>query len=331
MRFSSRAFLSLAFGGAFIFSSLLLFPRHGVLRLEGSVLSPNSPQSNAEEAAISRSRATVLFGGDMQFDRYIRSVTEKRGGTFVFDALRSEFQSADMVVANLEGPITDNPSVSVASLEGSHDNYVFTFPPETVALLKAENIRLVNIGNNHILNFKEAGVRETKERLGLAGIASFGSPLVGDERASVQEVAGVRIAFVNYNEFVAKGRERALADIAAVNERADFTVVYAHWGEEYAEATPEVKVLAREFIDAGTDLVIGSHPHVVQAAEQYRGKWIYYSLGNLIFDQYFRPETQAGLVVRATFDPDTGGIAIAELPVRLKSNGQTEFLAVGKR
>ncbi|MFZ1627051.1 MAG: hypothetical protein WAT81_04580, partial [Candidatus Moraniibacteriota bacterium] len=64
----------------------------------------------------------------------------------------------------------------------------------------------------------------------------------------------------------------------------------------------------------------------VQAAEEYRGKWIYYSLGNLIFDQYFRPETQSGLIVRAIFDMADKSIAVESLPVRLKTNGQTEFV-----
>lgn len=274
-----------------------------------------------------RSPATVLFGGDMQFDRYIRTVAGRQGGKFLFDGLRSEFQKADLVVANLEGPITDNPSVSETSVEGSRDNYVFTFPPETAALLKEENIGLVNIGNNHILNFKEDGVRATKEYLEAAGVESFGSPLAGDARYSIREVNGTKIAFINYNEFVWQGKEKAFEDITAVQGQADFVIVYTHWGKEYVGATPEMRSLGRTFVDLGADLVIGSHPHVVQAAEEYRGKWIYYSLGNLIFDQYFRPETQSGLVVRAVFDPETRNIAVTGLPVQLKTNGQTELVA----
>lgn len=272
-------------------------------------------------------KVSVLFGGDMQFDRYIRSVTEKRGGAFVFDELRSALQKVDLVVANLEGSITDQKSVSETSAEGAHDNYVFTFPPETAALLKRENIALVNIGNNHILNFQEDGVQQTKARLEQSGVAQFGSPLAGDTRYSIRDIRGTRIAFVNYNQFVSNGRAKAFEDITAVKELSDFIVIYAHWGEEYVEALPAVKQLAHEFVDVGADLVIGSHPHVVQEREDYQGKPIYYSLGNFIFDQYFRPETQSGLLVRATFDTATDTIMTEDIPIHLRSNGQTELVS----
>jgi poly-gamma-glutamate synthesis protein (capsule biosynthesis protein) len=281
------------------------------------------PSTTLEEIP-KRVAATVFFGGDMQFDRYIRSVTEKRGGAFVFDELRSALQKVDLVVANLEGPITDNPSVSETSTEGSHDNYVFTFPPETAALLKRENIALVNIGNNHILNFQEDGVQQTKARLEQSGVAQFGSPLAGDTRYVIRDIRGTRIAFVNYNQFVSNGRAKAFEDITAVQELSDFIVVYAHWGEEYVEALPAVKQLAHELVDAGADLIIGSHPHVVQEHEDYQGKPIYYSLGNFVFDQYFRPETQSGLLVRATFDSANHRITTEDIPIHLRTNGQTE-------
>lgn len=311
--------------------SFSLFSSHEILRFDG----PSSPGNGAESSVIEevalKSSVTILFGGDMQFDRYIRSVARRQGGEFIFDGLRSEFQKADLVVANLEGPITSNASVSETSTEGSRDNYVFTFPPETATLLKKENVDLVNIGNNHSLNFKEAGVRETKGYLEKAGIGYFGSPLPEDERIAYREIGGARFGFVNYNEFVWKGREKALSDTALAKKQADFVIVYTHWGKEYVGATPEMQTLAHEYIDAGADIVIGSHPHVVQPAEEYRGKWIYYSLGNLIFDQYFRPETQAGLIVQAVFDPVTRNITVTELPVRLKTNGQTEFVMVQNR
>lgn len=310
--------------GAAILSVLSLSSLSETFEWDGATL-PSNDADGAKETVM-QSSVTILFGGDMQFDRYIRTVSEKRGGKYLFDGLRSEFQKADLVVANLEGPITDNASVSIASVEGSPENYVFTFPPTTATLLKEENVGLVNIGNNHILNFKEEGVRETKAFLEQAGVGYLGSPLSRDERIAYQEIDGVRFGFVNYNEFVWQGREKALSDIALAKERADFVIVYTHWGKEYVPATPEMKTLAHEFVDAGTDLVIGSHPHVVQEREVYEGKTIYYSLGNLIFDQYFSPETREGLLVRAVFDPLTQDIILTEFPVRLEMNGQTQLV-----
>lgn len=316
-----------ALGGAVILFGWFFLSQKVMLQFSGRELSwMGKLQEEKQDPTVQSGTAIILFGGDMQFDRYIRSVAERRGGAFIFDGLRSEFQKADLVVANLEGPITDNSSVSETSLEGTHNNYVFTFPVETAALLKQENVRLVNIGNNHILNFKEEGVEQTKKFLKEVSVDFFGSPIPGDERVNFQTLSGTRIAFVNYNEFIWKGQDKTFEDIASVKDKVDFVVVYTHWGKEYVEATPEMKMLAHEFVDAGADLIIGSHPHVIQATEEYQGKWIYYSLGNLIFDQYFRSETQSGLIVRAVFDPSTKAIMLTELPIQLKTNGQTEFV-----
>ncbi len=324
MRHLSRSLLFAAvFGGVAIFFGFSIFSGPKVSQPDHLGLPSNSALPTRGETATPKQPVTVVFGGDMQFDRYIRTVSERRGGAFLFDGLRPEFERADLIVANLEGPITENASVSVTSVEGSHDNYVFTFPAETAQLLYWENIRLVNIGNNHILNFKEDGVRQTKAFLEQAAVGYFGSPLSGDERIAYREINGTKLAFVNYNEFVWKGYEKSLADIALAKERADFIIIYTHWGKEYVEATAETKELAHALIDAGADLIIGSHPHVVQEREKYKGKMIYYSLGNFVFDQYFRPETQSCLLVRAKFDALSDEISIEEVPIRLDRSGQT--------
>ncbi len=270
-----------------------------------------------------KKNVSILFGGDMQFDRYIRTVMREKGQDFVLANLQETLHTSDLIVANLEGPITDNPSESETSVAGEAKNYVFTFPPETAAFLAHEHIGPVNIGNNHILNFKADGVEQTKKYLHNAGVNYFGSPLAGDNRTDIEEVKGTRIAFVNYNQFVSDGEKKTLEDLKNVQGKVDFTVVFTHWGIEYTNAPAYVKTLAHEFIDAGADLIIGTHPHVVQETEIYKGKKIYYSLGNFIFDQYFRPETQKGLLVRATFDPASKEITTQDIPITLKNSGQT--------
>jgi poly-gamma-glutamate capsule biosynthesis protein CapA/YwtB (metallophosphatase superfamily) len=267
----------------------------------------------------------ILFGGDLMFDRSIRTALRKRGNDFPLAPLREILTGADRVVANLEGPITDNVSLSETSAIGAHDNYFFTFDPSVASLLKEFHIGPVNIGNNHILNFKEAGVTQTKRYLSEAGVDSFGSPLSGDQRFILQEIKGVKIAFVNYNQFVWQGKEKTFADIASAKQLADVVILYTHWGTEYVQATESVKTLAHQFIDAGADLIIGSHPHVVQEKEIYQGKTIYYSLGNMVFDQYFSTETEHGLLVRATLDTQTKHFSFEEIPLILKSNGQTSI------
>lgn len=270
---------------------------------------------------------SIVFGGDMMFDRYIRTAMRNHGDGFPLAPLREVFRNADLVVANLEGPITESPSVSETSELGSRENYVFTFPPVTAKLLKDYHIDAVSLGNNHVLNFKESGVESTKRYLAEAGVAEFGSPLSGDDRVLVRDLGGLKVVLVNYNQFVYYGQDKAFEDIAEARQKADVVIVYAHWGKEYEPEEPGVKELAHRFIDAGADAVIGSHPHIVQEKEGYAGKMIYYSLGNLVFDQYFREDTMRGLLVRMTIDPVTKALSYEDIPVVLKRTGETMLAA----
>jgi poly-gamma-glutamate synthesis protein (capsule biosynthesis protein) len=130
---------------------------------------------------------------------------------------------------------------------------------------------------------------------------------------------------VNFNQFSVDAEHRALADIERLRPTVDVLFVYTHWGPEYAPATAEERRLAHLFIDRGADAVIGSHPHVVQEHETYRGKTIYYSLGNFVFDQYFNPETTHGLLVEAFIASDNA-LSFRDIPVALSPDGKTKIV-----
>jgi hypothetical protein len=100
----------------------------------------------------------IMFVGDLMFDRGIRYYAQKNGGNeFIFDKIDPTLASNDLVVANLEGSITNEKSVSAGTVPGSPNNYFFTFDPSVAETLFNENIKLVNLGNNHILNFGQKG------------------------------------------------------------------------------------------------------------------------------------------------------------------------------
>lgn len=285
-----------------------------------AVIAPESALKNSEVVVP----ISLVFGGDMMFDRHIRTSMRSKGLGYILGDFAQVFAKSDVVVANLEGPITGQSSVSETSLAGERNNYVFTFDPRTVDLLKQAHIGIVNIGNNHIMNFGVTGAQSTKEFLTQGGVEYFGSPLPDDVRILLKEIRGTTIAFVNYNQFVTNGRDKAFADIVTAREQlADVIILYTHWGMEYVPASLAIKTLAHEFIDAGADLVIGAHPHIVQEKEIYRGKTIYYSLGNLVFDQYFSKETQRGLLVQAIYDPRANDFSFREIPIILTTTGQT--------
>jgi poly-gamma-glutamate synthesis protein (capsule biosynthesis protein) len=100
--------------------------------------------------------------------------------------------------------------------------------------------------------------------------------------------------------------------IADAKAQVDILVVSFHFGVEYSPANTRQKQLAHAAIDAGADIVVGGHPHVMQRVETYNGKPIFYSLGNFIFDQYFSPYTLEGMVAEVSIDPKTKQLTPSE-------------------
>lgn len=269
----------------------------------------------------------LLFVGDLMFDRGIRYYAAKNGGNdFIFDKISPELLKNDLVVANLEGPITNNKSVSAGTAPGSTDNYFFTFDPSVAKTLFKQNIRLVDLGNNHILNFGQTGLAQTKNYLDQAHVGYFGAP--DYPKSTSEEINGVKITFIGYNEFADLDPEiNTLStgeEIQKAKKFSDIIIVFSHWGVEYSQnPTDEMKNLAHQFIDAGADLVVGAHPHVIEPIEIYNGKRIYYSLGNFIFDQYFNEDVRNGLGVEVKINKKTNQLDFLEKYFYLDSNGQT--------
>lgn len=265
--------------------------------------------------------AVILFGGDMMFDRSIRAASEVEGQDYILSCIVSEFDAVDLVVANLEGPITSNPSVSMHSKVGEADNFIFTFPLATADLLARHNIRVVNLGNNHILNFGTRGERETLGALQRASVNYFGDTL--SQGIATTSIRGLKFAFVNFNQFSeTSSKDTTIAQIRDSRAQGYTTIVYAHWGEEYVAANEMQKKHARAFVDSGAEVVIGSHPHVIQEHEIYKGKHIYYSLGNLIFDQYWNEEVRTGLLVAISFS-EQGVDSVREIKTHLERDRRT--------
>jgi len=279
------------------------------------------PYASAYQPAPA-AQATVLFGGDMMFDRTVRTTIKYKGGDYIFSCIDPLLQAQDAVVANLEGPITPSASLSATSTPGDPFNMIFTFPLSTGDLLYRHHIRIVNLGNNHIENFGTGGVRSTMAVLGGAHVDYFGDPIT--QHVASTDIKGIPVAFINYNQFAGNPTRNAsttVSQIRSARAAGYIPVVYTHWGIEYATTSPQyVRDLAHRFIDA--EMVIGSHPHVVEDHEMYQGKYIYYSLGNFIFDQYFSDEVRHGLLLQVTFTP-TGVQSIKEIPIVLNRDRTT--------
>lgn len=263
----------------------------------------------------------IFAAGDMLFDRHIRDMAAQRGENFLFACMNPLLGQADFAVANLEGPITANESQSVGSVPGAPDNYIFTFPPSTAKLLAQHNFRAVSIGNNHIQNFGLEGLLSTQQYLSDAKVGAFGG-IKGYEGVYETEVRGIPMAFVAYNEFGGSSADEVAKTIAIERSKGRVVIVYAHWGDEYLDATKRLRPIATQFAASGASAILGAHPHIVLGHEYIGSTLVYYSLGNFIFDQYWNDEVSSGLVLMLSVSKD-GTVSAEEYPTRILESGQT--------
>jgi poly-gamma-glutamate synthesis protein (capsule biosynthesis protein) len=174
----------------------------------------------------------------------------------------------------------------------------------------------MSLGNNHSYDYAKEGFDSTKEELEEVGIATVGDPQK-QASSSVEFLSldGVTVSLIGlYAVDVAPTSNEIQLLLEATQKESDLQVVYVHWGTEYKTIhNKSQERLAHQLIDAGADVIIGHHPHVVQDIEIYQNKLIFYSLGNFIFDQYFSDEVQEGLMVE--LDYRDGNYEFSLLPV----------------
>jgi len=244
---------------------------------------------------------TILFVGDIMLDRGVARHADKFGKDSLLIKVEEILKNNDAVIGNLEGTITDNASIA----QVNNKILRFTFSPTFLNFLNKYHFTAVSLANNHALDFGNDGYDKTVENLDSVGIVSFGSPLNSTRVSNKIILKKKTICLVGYHDLYVNNEEKAVEEINKIKGECDYTVLFAHWGDEYIK-TPNARQisLAHMFVDAGADLVIGAHPHVVQTHEIYKNKAIFYSLGNFIFDQDFSYNTTHGLMVRVEITED---------------------------
>jgi len=240
----------------------------------------------------------LLFVGDVMMTRYVEKRIKKLNKEYIypFEKILNYLKTFDYVIANLEGPISDK-GMKVGS------KYSFRMKPEVAEALSKANINIVNLANNHIFDYGKVAFEDTLKNLDKNNIKYFGNSY----EPLIIEKEGVKIGFLGFSDFLKHLEvKESKIGIAVVNsnlseiiqkakEKVDILIVSFHWGEEYKKiANERQRKLAKIAIDSGADLVIGHHPHVIQDIEKYKEKFIFYSLGNFIFDQNFSKETMIG-------------------------------------
>ena len=247
----------------------------------------------------------------------------ERGPLFPFQQVAPYMQGADIVLADLEAPMTDRYKPPFTGVE-------FLGPASSVEGLKSMGVNVVTLGNNHSTNHGTAAFTDTLDLLEANGIKYVGGGRdIYQARAPlVMEVKGLRVAFLDYNAVAGStNATETMPGVAwidlppygnysqayvslvqeavkAAGQQADMVIVGFHWGVEYVPPSEDMINLAHATCDAGADLIIGSHPHCPQPFECYGGSFIVYNLGNFVFDQTWAEYTREGFIARMALQGD---------------------------
>ena len=261
--------------------------------LAASLLAAPNPSRPAGEAV------SIVAGGDVMLDRGVRARIQKRGARALFSGIAPLLRRADFAFANLECPLAQAaPKIPKPNRAPS-----FKADPTLAPALKGAGFDVLSIANNHALDCGPSGLAETLDALGKARLHGVGAGRTSTQAMQpiVTRARGVRIAWVAATEFASLNPRRAgpavaglrtnslRAQVRAARGGADVVVLSLHWGIEYQGApTQRQREWARVAFQAGADVILGHHPHVLGPAEEVRlggrRRLVAYSLGNLVFD-----------------------------------------------
>ncbi|MGG2919052.1 CapA family protein [Brevibacillus parabrevis] len=259
----------------------------------------------------------LTFVGDVMMSGNVEKTLLEKGYDYPFTHVRSLFLQDDFTIANLETPLTTKGTPA------DNKQYVYKSSPLAAPAMKAAGIDAVNLANNHSMDQGVAGLLDTFDALAKNGIAYVGGGKDSVEAFTpiVVERNGIKLALLGFSRVIPEvswfatekqpglagsyDSAKAVQAIQQAKAHADLVVVIAHWGKEREDfPVDHQKELAKAYIDAGADLIVGGHPHVLQGFERYNGKWIAYSLGNFIFTRSTEPKTWQTMVLQASCTKD---------------------------
>lgn len=224
---------------------------------------------------------------------------DQKGDEYFLKNVKHIFEEDDFTIVNLEGTLTNSDNIR-ASKTWNHKGR-----PEYVNILTKASVEAVTLGNNHIMDYQEDGVADTIATVKDAGLEYALSGDWGNHYGLYETEQGIKIGFVSVNEYYDGKRcynwlEKGLNKLR--EKGADIVIAATHWGgDKTHELEDAQKDMGKWCIDLGYDLVLGCHPHVLQGIEEYKGKFIVYSMGNFCYGGNKNPPEKESMIFQTTF------------------------------
>lgn len=255
-----------------------------------------NPLAGSGQVQVTISAAgDCTLGTDEHFDKStsLPAMYQAKGADWFFAGVKDIFAADDLTLVNLEGTFTTSTS-------RVDKTYAFKADPEYAGILTAGSVEAVNVANNHSRDYGEQSYTDTVSAVEAAGIA-----VSGYDKVAVVEKNGVKIGMTGLSTLSGmEGKEEQLkTNIESLRAQgANLIITSFHWGiEKENTPTSDQIAMAHAAIDAGSDLVLGHHPHVLQGIEVYKGKYICYSLGNFCFGGNKNPKDKDTMIFQQTF------------------------------
>lgn len=272
---------------------------------------------------------TISLVGDIMLSRGVQKYLEEYGYDYPYEDVRHIFLQDDLTIGNLECPITDHENAA-----NKAKRFLFKADAENASALKRAGFDCLNLANNHTMDYTSPGLYDTMTHLAENGLAYVGaSENAASQKPYIFEKNGIRVGVLAYSALPPEGyfyngdkptvRHISAMDFSRLEDDipsidCDFLIVYFHWGIEYQRYKSDTQeLIAKKAVDLGADFVVGAHPHVLQEPELYEGRYIYYSLGNFIFDKQIPPGTDETMILQLTVGRD-GLKGVKEIPASIR-------------
>lgn len=250
-------------------------------------------------AASDKSYEGLLFVGDVFLGRNVEYLMERKGSDYPYRGIQfNEIAQNAAVVGNFESAIPKN------HIQTPENMLRFSVHEKFLPSLYKAGFTHMSLANNHSFDYQESGFKNSVSKLKEAKITPFGiSGDITTDSVTYVDVDDRKIALIGLETLSRTKSKREFKElISFVSERSDFQIIYVHWGVEYDGVSgSRQRELAATFVEAGADLVVGHHPHVVQEVGLIDGVPVFYSLGNYIFDQYFSDDVKESLLISINF------------------------------